>query len=52
MIPLVAKRGVSFLSRFFHFSIFRIKVKAPHHVTMVGRSIVFCALRWRARCVK
>lgn len=40
MIPLVVKRGVSFLSHFFHFSIFRIKVKAPHHCYMVGRLIV------------
>lgn len=38
MIPLVAKRGVSFLSQFFHFP--RIKVKAPHHCYMVGRLIV------------
>lgn len=40
MILFVVKRGVSFLSQFFHFSIFRIKVKAPHHCYMVGRLIV------------
>lgn len=40
MIPLVAKRGVSFYPTFFIFPIFRIKVKAPHHCYMVGRSIV------------
>ena len=40
MILIVVKRGVSFLSQFFHFPIFRIKVKAPHHRYMVGRLIV------------
>lgn len=40
MILIVVKHGVSFLSHFFHFSIFRINVKAPHHCYMVGRSIV------------
>lgn len=40
MILFVVKRGVSFLSQFFHFPISRIKVKAPHHCYMVGRLIV------------
>lgn len=40
MIPPRCETRCIFLSHFFHFSIFRINVKAPHHCYMVGRSIV------------